>query len=814
MDRVGRFRIERCLGHGGMGEVYLAEDERLGRKVALKTVPPWMAASRAYREALTSEARVAAGLSHRSIAQVHDLIADGDDLYLVMEFVDGQTLGDLLRDGTPFETGELLRISLDIAEGLAAAHDHGIIHRDLKAENVVIDGHGRAKILDFGLAAVSTELSEGSSAGTLKAMSPEQVERRALDHRSDLFAFGTLLYQMATGTHPFRGSVPVETMHRICQVDPPAVKGPLPPAISALIMQLLAKDPEQRPQKTSEVVAVLRQALRHHERTEASAPPANRGRRWAWLTALVVLATVATWLVLSTSQQQPILHVAIVSPDTAADSGLTLVEAGVRMAAVRALSGLDGVYPINPDEVEAIDGDIQAIAMAVAADELISATIAPTENGCRVELTRLSPDNLAIWMDHIELPLNDLRLIADAVAASVRSAYPERKFRGDFKITATPSDYKEYLRLLALVADPPDGVSWSQIIDELADIRASSPQLIDAYSLAISVARYQYEATRDPNFRQKAEGIVQDLVALAPDHPRTLLAASELAMGTGDLDAAKHYLDRMQEIDPNSQLAMAHRARLANLRGRPNIALDLMQSAVDRRPSWWYLLEQGRMERHLGKSVSARDHLERANRLAPDNLLIMQELARFHMYGNTARAEELYLALVARSPNPKNLTGLGTVQLLLGKYEAALVSFRRAMERGSRAPETWLNVADCYALLEREQEARQWYRDTVTAVDTGNPETAANLGIRAQALAHLGRFDEAAVAIDKALEQAPTNAQAAFDAALVAALRGDTASASEQAQRAIQLGMDPRWFALPWFEGVDLQGDQQPPSST
>ena len=224
-DRVARFRIERPLGQGGMGEVFLALDEELHRRVAIKTLPVTLAGDERLRERLHVEARTVAALSHPSVAQIYDLISEGPNHYLVLEYVEGTSLATILGDGPP-SLEEALELAVDIAEGLEAAHAQGIVHRDLKAGNVMVTPAGRAKILDFGLAKVLFESVEdhgtptGGISGTLSAMSPEQVERRPVDHRSDLFSFGTLLYQMVTGDHPFRGGLPVETMQRIVSHEP------------------------------------------------------------------------------------------------------------------------------------------------------------------------------------------------------------------------------------------------------------------------------------------------------------------------------------------------------------------------------------------------------------------------------------------------------------------------------------------------------------------------------------------------------------------------------------------------------------------
>lgn len=270
-ERIGPYRIEGTLGSGGMGEVVRAWDERLERPVAIKRLRAEVSSRPRQRERLRREARAAAQLNHPAIVQIYDIVEDGDRDCIVMELVDGRTFATLIADGIP-PLDHAMRLALDVAEGLAAAHGRGLIHRDLKPGNVIETVDGHAKILDFGIAKRDVEPAmtrEGAYIGTYNAMAPEQALRGSIDHRTDLFAFGLLLYELVTGTHPFAAATPVATMvrisidhHRPAHEQAPAVPAPL----SALIDRLLAKDPAQRPQSAEEVVVELSR-LRSDEAT-------------------------------------------------------------------------------------------------------------------------------------------------------------------------------------------------------------------------------------------------------------------------------------------------------------------------------------------------------------------------------------------------------------------------------------------------------------------------------------------------------------------------------------------------------------------
>ncbi len=268
-ERVGPYRLAEPLGRGGMGVVWRAWDERLKRPVAVKHIRTDTHVSE-LRQRLWREAQAAARLNHSAIVHIYDLVESPDGDWIVMEMVEGQTLRKLIQEkgGLPFE--EAIRLGLDISEGLAEAHSHGILHRDLKAANVMVTPAGRAKILDFGLAKQlpqgddedqETSISTtGLVVGTSYAMSPEQVLGRPLDARSDLFSLGSLLYEMLAGKPPFRAATSVASQASILNLQPPPlveVRLGVPQKLSNLVDRLLEKDCRFRPQSATEVSKAL-----------------------------------------------------------------------------------------------------------------------------------------------------------------------------------------------------------------------------------------------------------------------------------------------------------------------------------------------------------------------------------------------------------------------------------------------------------------------------------------------------------------------------------------------------------------------------
>ncbi len=845
-QKIGPYRILQRLGAGGMGEVFLAHDERLDRRVAIKRVRTDSGLPADRRERFRREARVAARLNHPAIVQIYDILQEWDVEHIVMEYVEGTNLRALTSE-SPLNLPLALRLAREIADGLDTAHREGIVHRDLKAENVLVTRTGHAKISDFGIAKLLQADPEPALTGanmvvgTCRTMSPEQARGEDVDHRSDLFSFGILLYEILTGRSPFVAENALATLNRVLSHAPAPVRTlrpEVPEEISSLVDQLLQKDPFLRPRSAGEVrwrldallgpgTAVeedptlvetfarsgtrstpLPRTASHSAPMDSALTTLKHRSRRAWVIAslviLAALAGVGAWLLLR--RPGPPLYVAVREPEIGIGAGTPEVEllaSGVRIALLQGLVALDGISPLATDEVDAVSGSPRQVAQSLSAGEIISSRLDCRPESCRISLNRLrGQDATVLWAESFEVPTDEWSLVAGAVVNRLRQGYDGHRLRaGNPELAVSGRDFEEFL-VLRRRLDARQEPALDSILAELAAIRQRSPRFLDSYLLEADVARRRFWNSRDEQDLRHGLDLIQEARSLAPGDPRPLFVEIDLALAAQDLDRAEAAIVGLESLVPGDVRLLERRARVLSARGQVEEALELTRTAARLQPSTKRLADLAQMEIQQGQLAEARRHLEMLLQRSPGSFDGLSLLAVIELSsGDLNRAVVLYKELVSRSPGLSQLSNLGLAYFFLGRYPEAAATYRRVLAEQPRHPVVTLNLADTYLLMRRIEEAEALYRQALELIET-DPGAASpqSLTVKAQALAHLGRGREAVAAVQQAMRLAPNDAPVAYEASLVYAVLRENTSALANAEKALALGYGARWFSLPWFE--------------
>ena len=465
------YRIQEKIGAGGMGEVYLARDSRLGRDVALKLLPPTMTGDAERRARFVREAQSAARLNHPGIVTVYDIGERDGRIYIAMEYVDGKTLADTIPP-TGLPAADVLRYAIAIAGALAKAHAAGVIHRDLKPPNIMVAADGAVKVLDFGLAKLFEETSpeddtltrkpqtqSGLVMGTPVFMSPEQAEGKAVDARSDIFSFGSLLYEMATGKRAFAGSSMAATLAAVLHKDPEPLPAHVPRELSGIVMRCLRKDPGQRFQS----MADLRTSL-----VDLKPEP-------AFVTSTGTSIAVLAFKDLSAGQDEEYFS------------------DGLSEEIINALTGVRGLKVIARTSAFAFktkNEDVRRIASLLGVEHVLEGSVRRAGARIRVMAQLInSSDGTNIWSQRYDREITDVFAVQDDIASAIAEAL-QLKLTPDAGSRHTPNirAYEAYmLGIYQGLKTTPEWIARAQqTLQEAAELDLNMQRRIPRRDICIS----------------------------------------------------------------------------------------------------------------------------------------------------------------------------------------------------------------------------------------------------------------------------------------------------------------------------------------
>ncbi len=477
---VSHYRIVGALGAGGMGVVYRAEDRKLGRQVALKFLSQDFSRDRRALERLQREARAASAMNHANICTIHDIDEFDGQPFIVMEFLEGQSIRERIA-GKPFRTDELVDVAVQISDALDAAHTRGIVHRDIKPANLFLTQRGQVKVLDFGLAklaetkraaeerisamptaTIAEELltRPGAAVGTVAYMSPEQARGEDLDARTDLFSFGVVLYEMATGRVPFQGNTLAVVFDAILHktpVSPLRARPELPSGLGRIIDKALEKDRECRYQSAREMLVDLRNLERDTDSAPAAVPGSRPTRRWALAASGVAMAAAgvggAWWLA---GRRKPLDSLAVLPfVNRGADPNIEYLGEGVAESLINSLSQFPKLRVIARTTAFRYQGqnvDPQKVGRDLGVRAVLTGSVVKRGDTLSIQADLIDVENGSqLWGQRYNRPSSDIFSIQDDLAREISEKLRLKLTGEDTQrltrhYTASAEAYEEYIR--------------------------------------------------------------------------------------------------------------------------------------------------------------------------------------------------------------------------------------------------------------------------------------------------------------------------------------------------------------------------------
>jgi tetratricopeptide (TPR) repeat protein len=788
----GRYRIEAMLGEGGMGAVFRAYDTELGRTVALKLVRPELATNPQTMQRFKQELLLASKISHKNILRIHDLGDFQGVKFITMAFVEGMDLAGLLERTGRLDLDRALKFTRQLCAALEAAHHEGVVHRDLKPQNILIDRADNLFVSDFGLAkSLEAEYSMGTRTGqilgTPRYMSPEQVEAREVDHRSDIYSFGLIVYEMLTGELPFRGDSAMQLMYqRVTErpKDPRQAVKDLPAYLANIVLKCLEKDPAQRYQSAREILDDLdaRNAPAPASRPQSGAQSISiqipkPSRRGTILTAGAMACVAAILAVVPTTrhairgllpgapkaEQAGIqYYIGVPALNVAGDDSLKYIADGIGDSLRAKLSALRNVYV----------ADTRTMAVAKL---LVKGTLQGA--GDRIALTlrienadgkppRLIPEIKGVKQDLLTLEDRVFTQIADALVIRQSS---EEKARTTAHPTEDLTAYDLYLRGNNIIHGKRTAAAAQEALSLFEQATNKDPSFALAYAGTADACIRMYQETRESSWTQKAIGAAEQAQRLNDNMPQVHDALGTAYGAVGRTAEAISELKRSLQLAPNSDDCLRRLGSRYADAGQHDQAAAAFAEAVRINPYYWNnYAALGAAYYRLGQNEKALAAYRNVVRLNPGEPRGWGgEGMAYYKMGDWNASIPAFEKAVAKDPSFNG--NLGVAYFFLGKYDEAAKAFSAAVADSPEDTQFAESLADTYRWSNQPQKASAAY------------DTAIEVAF-------------------KALETNPKNTDALATLAGCFAKKGDDRKALEFIRRARQI--DPKYSDLIYREAT------------
>jgi serine/threonine-protein kinase len=806
---IGRFAIHELLGKGGMGEVYRASDLRLKRQVALKRIAPHFRGDQRSRERLWKEAEWASRLSDPHIAAVHDVIDEENELFIVMEYVEGQTLRRRLAE--PMSIIEFLPIAAECALALAAAHNAGVVHRDIKPENIMLTTSGQVKVLDFGVAKNLPSGPETSTlstrtcaefAGTLNYMAPEVIREKESDSRADIFSLGIVFYEAMAGSNPFRAKSYLETSDRLLHHDqlPLRQLNPkLPAEFDRIVGKMLAKDPAQRYSTAADLAVDLR-AL-ELTLTESGArvirqlPVARRRRAIPWMALIVMAAFLITMAVYTPARQQlkiwlgislvphmkqvAVLPLSVVGDDAQTEAfGAGLTE--TLTAKLTQLTGDPSLQVVPATEIRGkhvstvdearkefgvnlvLEGSLHKSGQQVRVNYIL--VDARTRRQLRAEsLTLATMDSFAAEDAVVNRAIQMLEL---EIQGRQRQALESHG-------TQVAGAYDYYLQGRGYLQNYDRAENLDSAIQVFKRALALDPSYALAYAGLGDAYWKKYRSNKEPSWIERSREACQQASRLDSRLSSAHSCLGTLSAGTGNYQEAAREFERAVETEPTNDDALRGLAGAYEHLGKLKEAEDTYRRAIELRPHYWagYNWLGAFYYRHV-RYGEAAEMFNQVVALAPDSFLGYSNLgATYVEQARYADAIKMLEQSIAIRPSDYGYTNLGNAYFFLRRYEEADPAYEQATKLAEKDSLLWWNLGDGYYWTPgKRTQSVAAYRQGITTAEEEvrvNPNNSYSFGVLAICHAMLGEKKPAMDALRSGLQLSPADPFLLFQAALV-----------------------------------------------